>query len=406
MAVLPLDLNIHMLWRNQQEIGVLKETRVSKPRLTAAGESDAENRRQVSPAPRALPPKASISVPTFSLSGKIAMKLAAQIAEEWTVGPIVASHLTSAGQDCIIQPFFDSKLRYQHIAPFLSDIEDVRDPFFHEFAAIVETEIRGGQEIVTSEGFEGDFKLAFERRRPIKKTVDKKIRAGAEADDEMRGLFQRFIERRRNVRGDRVGKPLAKYVEMISNAGEEEVRDEPGGWRLVEGERAPEACYFFSRRGARELFQEIYHPPTVSGRMVVSTTQIVTMDASAMMIGAGRGAKSRGYERQVLSLATEMAEAIEAFGGHPCGCCWTADVGGLEDETVAAEDRDEGKGGQAGEDAEEDEIEGGEAGEGAGGVEVGSEDDARDEGRQEEDENEEEEHAAAAEGDEDSSEEE
>ena len=310
------------------------------------------------------------------------MKFATQIAEEWTVGPIVGSHLTSGGQESLIQPFFESKLGFQHITPFLSDIEDVREAFFHEFVAIVETEVQGGRDIVTSAAFEQDFKNAFERRRAAVKKAGDKEKKDSSPEDEARGLFQRFIERRRNVRGDRIGKPLAKFVEMGALE-MEDIRGEPSLWRMDEKSKCPDGCFFFSRPGARELFKDMYHPPTVEGRMVVSVTQIATMDSSAMMIGAARGAKSRGHERQVLALATEIAEAIAAVGGHPCLCCWTADVGGIADDDGAERERDQ----EREETQKESEIE-----EEDGQEEVREEDDEEnDEGDEDEDEDEDEE---------------
>ena len=263
--------------------------------------------------------------PNFPLLGKTAMKLATQIAEEWTVGPVVASHLTTGGSQSLVQPFFESALRFQHITPFLTDIDDVREPFFLEFTAIVETDVQGGEQIVASEDFEREFKDAFARRRPTKKMMEQD--QGTTPEEVARGLFQRFIERRRNVRGDRMGKPLSKFVETwVVNFAEK--RDEPGAWRLERNEpskKVTEDCYFFSRPGAKELFREVFRAPTIQGRMAVTITQFAMLDASAMMHGAGRSEKSRGIEGKVVALATEMAEAIASLEGHPCQCCWTVD---------------------------------------------------------------------------------
>lgn len=329
-----LERNILTLRRNQQEIDSLKGGKVAKPRLAdpgpSAGHRPAMKLGSSLTGPAGFKtPVTSSPPPTFSLQGKVAMRFACQIAEEWTVGPIMGSHLTSRENESLTRPFFETTLRYQHTSPFLSDSDDVRDSFFHEFVAFIETEVQGGQLIVSSDSFERDFKTAFERRRPVSKKGTDKEKLDTGTEGEVRGLFQRFIERRRNVRGDRIGKPLAKFVDMAT-FDTEELREEPGTWRLVEKTISPDTCFFFTRPGARELFIDIYHPPKVKNRLVVSITQVVTLDASAMMIGAGRGAKSRGYERQVLALATEMAGTIAALGGHPCACCWTADVGGVD----------------------------------------------------------------------------
>ena len=312
-----------------------------------------------------LPPLATQSA--FSLVGKAAMKMAAQIAEEWTVGPIMASHLTNGGDEALIQPFFNSKLPYQHITPFLTDINDVRDPFRFEFMAILETDVNGGPELVAAPDFERLFQDAFERRRPPNL---KKIEGAEEPANELSpGLFQRFIDRRRNVRGDRVGKPLAKFIAMVKEA-TPAVSEEHGVWRLKGGEKVAGECFFFTRPGAKELFKDVFNAPLVNNRMVVTTTQLAMLDVAAMMSGAGRKAKGKGHESQVLAIATELAEDIASVGGHPCNCCWSADVGGLGDDGLDAagdpESGDEGHGrekddGGASNNTDDDDEAGGEA---------------------------------------------
>ena len=271
--------------------------------------------------PGPIPSKVPRGVtPTFSFLGKVAMKMAGQIAEEWIVGPIVASHLTTGGRKSLIQPYYESTLPYQHISPFLSDIDEVQEPFRQEFSAIVETEVHGGADIVGSPDFEVQFKSAFSRR---KKKEDET------PEDRGPGLFQRFIERRRYVKGDRIGKPLSKFIDV---AGDEvkEIVEEPGAWRLVGLEGAPGGCFFFSRSGARELFKEVYDPPTVKGLMAVTLSQVAVLDASATLHGANRSTKSRGIDKKVLALASEMAEKVALSDGQPCQCCWTVDLGGLD----------------------------------------------------------------------------
>ena len=64
-----------------------------------------------------------------------------------------------------------------------------------------------------------------------------------------------------------------------------------------------------------------------------------------MMSGAGKKAKGKGYEGQVRALGTELSDEIWSLGGHPCHCCWTADVGGLgeertDEDEAADNDRD------------------------------------------------------------------
>lgn len=265
----------------------------------------------------------------FSLISKTAMKMAVQIAEEWTVGPLVASHLTTGDDDCLIKPFFPSKLPYQHITPFLSEIDSVREPFFLEFSAIVETDIQGGAEIVASPDFESEFKEAFERRRPTKRPATKPV-----ADEEVRGLFQKFIERRRYVRGDRIGKPISKFVKF---AGEEMCEVEPASWRLLDMSSRTVDCFYFSRPGARELFKATFNPPTVRGGMAISLSQLAMMDVSSSMKEAETAAKSRGFQKNVLAVASEIAESIESLGKAPCQCCWTVDIGGLDDGNVMDE---------------------------------------------------------------------
>ena len=270
-----------------------------------------------------------ITMPSsFSLVGKTAMKMAGQIAEEWTVGPIMASHLTHGGDDALIPPFFNSKLPHQHITPFLTDINDVREPFRFEFTAILETDVTGGSDIASASDFERQFKNAFERRRP---TTTKKNEEAEEGANEPPGLFQRFIDRRRNVRGDRIGKPLAKFI-ALSKGTVPGIGEEHGVWRSLSEKRSADDCFFFTRPGAKELFKEIFRPPLVNGRMVLSITQLCMLDVSAMMSGAGKKAKGKGYEGQVRALGTELCDEIWSLGGHPCHCCWTADVGGLGDE--------------------------------------------------------------------------
>ena len=290
------------------------------------------------------------------------MKMAAQIAEEWTVGPIMASHLTDGGEDALIEPYFSSKLPFQHITPCLANINDVREPFALEMAAMIETDVSGGPDIVTSPEFDSQLNDAFERRRARKGEED------AEVASEPSGLFIRFIDRRRNVRGDRISKPLVKFISMH--------RDEVPGigedhavWRLVSQKRPPSVgeerpvdaseksppgvnekkspgtCFYFTRPGARELFKDIFRSPAFKARTVVSITQVAMLDVTAMLSGASKKVKGKGYDTQVLAIATEIADEVFSAEGQPCKCCWTVDVGGLG-ETAVHEDeaaRDDGR---------------------------------------------------------------
>ena len=271
-------------------------------------------------------------VPTFSLQGKAAMKMAVQIAEEWTLGPIVSSHVTTGGADALVQPFYDSNLPYQHVSPFLADIEDVRDPFRLEFSAILENEVQYGQQIVDDPAFEDNFKAAFERR--LVKAAKKEAKTATVEEGDGRGLFQRFLERRRYARGDRISKPLSKFIDVGGSELATAVKDEATRWRLVEGEGPAddESCHFFTRPGARELFEEIYRPPTFKGRKAASIAQLVTIDVMAMMLGAERRVKSQGYEKKILAFCSEMADSLAVTNGQPCQCCWIVDIGGLMDE--------------------------------------------------------------------------
>ena len=273
--------------------------------------------------------------PTFSLLGKTAMKMAAQVAEEWTVGPIMASHLTNGDEDALIKPYFNSKLPFQHISPFLTDINDVREPFRLEFMAILETDVNGGPGVVAAPDFERQFKDALERRRP----VNAKANEGAEGG----GLFQRFIERRRNVKADRVGKPLSKFLRLAEDV--PGIAEDQGVWRLDDESKSSE-CFFFTRPGARELFQGVFHPPAVKKRMALSISQIAMLDVWAMLSGAGKKTKGKGYEEKVLAISTEISDDVAPVNGQPCKCCWTVDVGGLpgDDEVETSVDGTDGPG--------------------------------------------------------------
>ena len=317
------------------------------------------------------------------------MKMAGQIAEEWTVGPIMASHLTNGEEDALIAPFFNSKLPHQHITPFLTDISDVREPFYFEFTSILETDVTGGSEIASASDFERQFKNAFERRRA---PTSKKNEEAEEGANEPPGLFQRFIDRRRNVRGDRIGKPLAKFI-ALSKETVPGIGEEHAVWRLLSEKRSADDCFFFTRPGAKELFKEIFRPPFVKGRMVLTITQLCMLDVSAMMSGAGKKAKGKGYEGQVRALGTELCDEIWSLGDHPCLCCWTADVGGLgEERTDEDEAADNGRDGEEENEGGKGKVDGDDAGDvqgdSDGGADAGNSDhEGKEEGDRQKDAN-------------------
>ena len=174
-------------------------------------------------------------------------------------------------------------------------------------------------------------------------------RKGTNKDDStdlrVEGFCQRYMRLRRQVKNDKIGKPVLDFIKATKM----ETIDKPWSWRQ-EGE---ESCGFFKNKASRKLFKDVFKT-SLDGvpeeRLVLSVIQLAMLANTiytkilgnkvspiAPAPGDIMAATATGSDGRTSTIAghiahgmLEVAKPKKGSGDEPliqpCDCCWVVDV--------------------------------------------------------------------------------
>ena len=279
-------------------------------------------------------------------------RLLSDIVNLWMLGMDLRGVLPITDQGW--PPSFQSKLPYHYAFPLLCTEEEVAVPLRRAlFFALNISESVERNEV---------FQRLFQQRR------SKSTKKEGDELSAVEGLFQKYQRLRRQVKNDKIGKPVLHYVQEKSLL----PLEAPSDWRVLAPESAEgtSPCFFFKVPGARKLFTDTFtatHAQVDKGRTVLSVVQLAILDQSVDTKAKSRKTKASeptatatqnstgGRAEQkpmavtaagsidgIRKCATSIAQAIllndtghmnnengtgeDGIMAQPCECCWVVDV--------------------------------------------------------------------------------
>ena len=255
--------------------------------------------------------------------------------------------------DEVFPPIFLTKLPFHYALPVLATEEEVAAPLRRELFRRLNMKESDERNAV--------FERLFQQRKTKPKTKMN--------DSTAEGFFQRYMRMRRQVKNDKIGKPVLSYCkehglmspdsQSIREAEKASDTDSPsrpsGDWRLSCTEPL-DSCFFFKVAGSRKLFTDVFSTSLDQindGRTVLSIIQLAMLDHSVANKTKVQGKKSMastasGSLEGIASIASSIANSIwvtvtnEPATGEevpeleqPCNCCWVVDVSSSPGSPVA-----------------------------------------------------------------------
>lgn len=247
-------------------------------------------------------------------------------------------------------PKFKTRLPYHYALPVLTTDSEVERPLREEiFRSLCLKESGKTNEV---------FSLLFNKR----KTASKKQRSD---DIQVEGFAQRYMRFRRQVKNDKIGKPVLQFTK---SKGMKPMK-EPWDWRKPCQEDGEVPCRFFKSDDCRQLFSDIF-PTSLPGvpqkRTVLSVIQLAILDNTVHTKSLGTdssqsmAATAKGSLDRVADVASQIAKEIweaihvgEGMGNEdlpqPCDCCWVVDIspivrptGGMQGVVGSLNEREDG----------------------------------------------------------------
>ena len=262
-------------------------------------------------------------VASIELSLMTAFKPLSAIVDSWMLQ--MKSEGILPTDDKALRPCFQTKLPFHYAFPFLNTETDVEEPLRKEIFKQVGVKLSEAS------------KRAFHRlylERKVKNT------------ESFEGFFQKYMRLRRQVKNDKIGKPVLQFAETNSITRLEK----PCGWRTT-GTQNDQTCFFFKTKGCRELFCDIFSNKLAgiaSDRTVLSVIQLAILDNAVLsksrqvgnkdktekmeMSNVANGARgtisniAAGIATEVWDYCVNCRETSDSSLQQPCDCCWLVDV--------------------------------------------------------------------------------